>query len=212
MKKLIFTLMILGMGISLASAQETRFGFTAGGTLGQIRTNTENGKHISDCLVGFSAGVVADFPLSKSFSFQPSLQFLQKGGSESAGDGSDHIRLNYLDMPLNFIYRAPGTGGHFIAGIGPDLSLGLSGTETLKYNGISMSDKINFGSGDNNLKTLEFCGNVLVGYEWKGGFFLQANFNMGFNSLFNDSANPNSTEYWKNNYYGLRLGYFFGGK
>ena len=122
---------------------------------------------------------------------------------------TSNIRFNDLELPLNFIYRAPGTGGHFVAGLGPTLAYALSGRETYKYNGETNSGKIDFGSGDDKLKPLEFGGNMLIGYEWKGGFFVQANYNMGFTSLLNYSQNSGTSNYWKNNYFGLRIGCFF---
>jgi hypothetical protein len=212
MKKLIFTLMVSIALAPLAKAQNARFGFTGGGTLGYISLKTENGKNSTSTLFGFSAGAVADLPLSSKFSFQPSLEFLQKGGSQSGEGATSDIRLNNLELPLNFIYRAPGKDGHFVVGLGPSLSYSLSGKESDTYNGETSSGKIHFGSGDDELKPLEFCGNVLVGFEWKSGFFLQANYSMGLTSLFNDSQNPGSSEYWHNNFAGLRFGYFLGRK
>jgi Outer membrane protein beta-barrel domain len=214
MKKMMIAVMVCISIIPFANAQNAKFGFTAGGTLGWMRNVTENGdKNTSSTVPGFSAGVVGDLPVGTKFSFQPALSFLQKGLSQSESGINFSMHLNYLEMPLNFIYKAPGKEGHFVVGLGPTLSYGLSGTTKVTDNGITDNGKVHFGSSMDDYKPFEFSGNVLIGYEWKAGFFIQANYNMGFSNLFHyDSQYPNDPESLKNSYVGLRFGYFLGQK
>jgi hypothetical protein len=64
---------------------------------------------------GFTAGVVYGLHIGNNIRFIPSLNFTQKGGhyKESIEGESfeDKLTLNYLDLPLNFVYDA---GGFFI--------------------------------------------------------------------------------------------------
>jgi Outer membrane protein beta-barrel domain len=214
MKKMMITLLVCVTITTLAKAQTAKFGFTAGGTLAWMRTVSENGdKSTSNTVPGFSAGVVGDLPVGKMFSFQPALSFTQKGLAESNNGIDLSMHLNYLELPLNFIYKAPGKVGHFLVGLGPTLSYGLSGTTTAIDNGTTYKGKVNFGSSDEDYKPLEFSGNILIGYEWKSGFFFQANYNMGFSNLFHyDSQYPSDPGSLKNSYVGLRFGYFLGRK
>jgi len=206
MKKLILTLVVFTALMPLAKAQNARFGFTAGATLATYKTNVDNISATSNSKLGFSVGFTADIPMSSTFSFQPALQFLQKGGKESNGTFDLTTTMNYLELPLNFIYKAPGTGGHFLIGLGPSLAYGLGGTVSASSGGQSESTSLHFG-GDGNLKAFEFGGNILTGYEWNSGFFVQLNYNMGFSNI-----SPDSQSSFKNNYFGLRLGYFLKGK
>jgi hypothetical protein len=202
------------MMLPLAKAQKAKFGFVAGGTLGWMRNESETGiKNTSGTLPGFNAGVIGDLPVGNKFSIQPSLSFLQKGQSNS-GDGGDlTMRLNYLELPLNFIYRAPGKDGHLVVGLGPTLSYGLSGKATFKISGQESSSDVHFGNSQEDFKPFEMGANILAGYEWKHGFFMQLNYNMGFSNLFpSDPQFPNDPQYLKNSYVGLKIGYFLGQK
>lgn len=212
MKKLISTLLVCITLMPLVNAQKAKFGFTAGGTLAWQRNESETGVlNTSGTLAGFSAGVVGDIPVGSKFSFQPALSFLQKGQSNSVEGIDFSMRLNYLELPLNFIYRAPGTNGHFIIGLGPTFSYGLSGTVTVTDNGVKSSGDVHFGNSQEDYKPFEMGADILAGYEWKSGFFMQAVFNMGFSNLFpSDPQFPNDPEYLKNSYVGLKFGYFLG--
>jgi hypothetical protein len=214
MKKMMITMLVCISIIPFVHAQKDKFGFTAGATFGWMRNESETGeKTVSGVLPAFSFGVVGDLPVGSKFSFQPALSFLQKGQSNSDGGNSSTLRLNYLEMPLNFLYKAPGTKGHFVIGLGPAFSYGLSGTLSATYGGETASAHVHFGNSDEDYKAFEISGNVLAGYEWKSGFFFQVNYNMGFSNLFPyDSNYPNDSEYLKNSYVGIRLGYFLGQK
>src|SRR5580765_4027492 len=118
MKNFILTLLVLIALVPFAKAQKASFGVTGGTTYSQVRLSDAESKDNTNYLFGLSVGVTADLPLGKNFSFQPALQFLQKGGREKSdfNDETITIKLNYLDLPLNFLYRAPGTNGHFVVG------------------------------------------------------------------------------------------------
>jgi hypothetical protein len=107
---------------------------------------------------------------------------------------------------LNFLYKTPAGSGSFFGGIGPDLGYGLSGTA--KSGG--ESEDVHFGSSDDDdYKAFEFSGNILAGYEFSNGFFVSANYNHGFSNILNGADSDVSA---KNNYFGIRLGYKFGGQ
>ena len=200
MKNFILTLLVLITLFPFAKAQKASFGVTAGTTFSQVRLSDNESKDNTNYLFGFSAGVTADLPLGKNFSFQPALQFLQKGGREKSdffgNDATITIRLNYLDLPLNFLYRAPGTNGHFVVGLGPSVSVGLSGKDKISSSDGTEEEDIHFGSGSDHLKAFELGGNILMGYEWKSGFSVQANYNHGLSNNSNDSDTK-----WKSAYF-----------
>jgi len=211
MKKLFFTMFVCTMLIPFAHAQSPRFGFTVGGTLASYRTNVDDMSATSSSTLGFSVGAIADIPVGETFTFQPSLQFLQKGGEESHDIGGttykSTLHINYLELPLNFLYKTPGKEGNFVFGLGPCLAYGLGGTEKASGGGMDESTSIKFGTNEAFQNAFEFSGNIVAGYHWASGFLLQANYNIGFTNLWSSDNGS-----YKNNYFGLRVGYLFGGK
>ena len=83
---------------------------------------------------GFSAGAAFNFQLNKTFSLQPEVNFVQKGGNNyfRQGDGGfqnkiEHsIRLNYIELPV-ILRIAVGTGKRFYLNVGPFVAMGISG-------------------------------------------------------------------------------------
>ena len=158
--------------------------------------------------MGFNAGIMADVPVGKDFSFQPGLSFLQKGGKTSesffGATISSTTSLNYLELPLNFVYKIKSKTGSFLIGAGPCMSYALSGkNKVTDGSGNTESHNIKFGSSDSSdLKRFEFSGNILAGYEFAGGFFASINYNIGLSNL-----DPQGGTKAKNYYAGLRIGY-----
>jgi hypothetical protein len=205
MKKL-FILQIALCSLITMNAQNVRFGITAGTSIASQKFKASGISISGDSKVGFTAGVLADLGLSENFVFQPGLNFVQKGSKISSGGVTATQTLNYIELPLNALYKTSAGSGSFFAGIGPALGYGFGGTA--KSDGESQD--IHFGSSDNDdYKPFEFSGNILAGYEFSNGFFVSANYNHGFSNILNGGDADQSA---KNNYFGIRLGYKFGGE
>jgi Outer membrane protein beta-barrel domain len=208
MKKITLPVFVFTIFISsTVHAQKARIGFSAGATLAQAKTAVDNQKDKSDLHLGFALGVVADVSLGEQFSFQPALNILQKGGKDNQTMNGviykSAITLNYLELPLNFVYHDKGKKGHFIAGIGPSLAYALSGKAKISSGDQTESVKLKIGNGtDDDLKPFEFGGNVLAGYESSNGIFVTVNYNFGLSNVSTDSQST-----LKNSYFGLRIGY-----
>jgi hypothetical protein len=211
MKRIILPVLAFTLIFSFTiHAQKARIGFSAGATLAQAKTEVDNQKDKSDLHLGFTLGVVTDISLGKQFSFQPALNFVQKGGKENQTiNGVNYkstITLNDLELPLNLIYRSKGEKGHFIAGIGPSLAYALSGKVKISSGGQTESAKLKIGNGtEDDLKPFELAGNVLAGYESNKGLFVTLNYNIGLSNISTDASST-----WKNSYFGLRIGYYIG--
>ncbi len=187
------------------SAQTAKFGVTGGITIASQKFKSSGISITSDSKVGFTVGLLADLGLSENFAFQPGLNFTQKGSKFSSAGESVTQTLNYIELPLNFLYKAPAGSGSFFAGIGPVLNYGISG----KAKSSGVSEDINFGSSDNDdYKAFEFSGNILAGYEFSNGFFADVSYNLGLSNILNGGDSENSA---KNRYFGIRIGYQFGG-
>lgn len=215
MKKFIAITVFTTLILIKATAQTPTFGIDAGVTLSSIIVKVDNDKTNSKSKIGFTAGIVSDIPLGKSISFRPALHFTQMGGVEKESEESvtvkEKITLNYIELPLNFVYKAEAPTSTFFAGLGPSLSYGISGKDKLEISGEDSEDTdINFGnSDDDDLKPFNVGGNVIAGFEFAGGLFIAANYNLGLSNLFIDGDSNNS---FRTSYAGLRIGYLFGGK
>lgn len=208
MKKIILSVALIA-GIVTALSAQTRFGINAGVVLANLKGEEAGEEQELDSKIGLTAGIRADVPLSENFRFRPGLNFVQKGGKEEFDFLGTQIKstitLNYLELPLNFVYNADAGKGKFFIGAGPVFGFGLSGKTKFESGGDESTEDINFGDGEEEVKSFEFAGNVLAGYECASGLYFQANYNPGFSNLSNSSDSE-----LKTTYFGFRVGYFFG--
>jgi hypothetical protein len=206
MKKILFAALLV-VSVNAVMAQ-TKFGVKMGPNWANW-TVKEDGQRDDEfkSRFGFHAGFVADIGISSNFSFQPQLLYVNKGSAIDHGDHTDNAVMNSIDIPLNFLYKAPSSGGTFFVGGGPNLGFNLSGTMKSDEH---ENEKIEIGSDVGQLKGFDFGLNFLAGYELKNGLFFSANYTPGLTNLANVPSGVDYTA--RSNYFGLSVGYFFGGK
>jgi len=158
----------------------------------------------------FNIGVDYEIAVAPDFYFAPGLLFASKG-SKSEWEGVDveeTMTLNYLEVPLNLVYKPVLGSGNLIVAFGPYLGYGLGGKYKLEGSegGVSASveEDITFGSNeDEDLKPLDVGANIGFGYMFGAGLSLQFNTQLG---LVNISHGDDAV---KNTGFGLSLGYRF---
>src|SRR5215212_4143226 len=123
--KTITTLLTLMILVTSDLSAQTKIGLTGGVTFANVTIKSEGISVSPKMRTGFTAGLFTDCPLSSDFSFQPALNFVQKGFSTKDDAFSDKVSYNYVEVPLNFVYNSKG----FFIGAGPSMSFGLSGKE-----------------------------------------------------------------------------------
>jgi len=212
MKKLFFIALVCVTSHFTVKAQNTRFGFTAGTTFNNYKAKADSTNESGKPKTGITIGVLVDIPVSKHFSFQPAVNFLQKRTTdEETPGGGTRLSVNCIEVPLNFLYNTRGNSGNFFIGAGPSVAIALSG----KY---KISDDVNppvsldvkFGKGDDdNMKRLDMGANFMTGYCFSNGLFLSANYNMGLSNLFPGGSTDGTL---KSHYFGIKLGYLLKGK
>jgi hypothetical protein len=208
MKKIFCLFIVLIALMNFSIAQKTAIGIQAGSTFASYKATLDNVSITSKTKVGFTAGLTLSAPLGKSFSFRPELNFVQKGGKYSEEGYSDKVMLNYIELPLNFVYNTSSSRRGFFIGAGPALNLGVSGKDKWNDGSESGEDDIKFGSdGDYDFQALEIGLNVLAGYQFSGGFFIAANYSAGLNNI--SLENPGEDTKYHNRYFGIRIGYMF---
>lgn len=190
-------------------AQDIRVGISAGPVLSDMRSKVDGEKEKTDIKFGFSAGLVVNIAISDNISIQPGLQFVQKGGKGKDEEESVTLTLNYIEVPVNFIYNFGETTSSFFVGAGPSFGVGISGKLKYKAGDYAGSAKIKFGSneGEDNFKRMDIGANILAGYNISKSLFISANYTHGFSNLV---VGGNEVGKLSNRYCSVKVGWLFG--
>jgi hypothetical protein len=208
-------------------------------TFGQLKLGIEGGYNISQFsqkgsnqqyydlsnINGFNVGIVAEEKLRKHFFLQTGLSFTEKGSekittSYANSGASTTIKLNYLELPLNLVYKLKlNHSVTALLGAGFYGAMGISGTEkganTIKDPNTGtivpvseINNKVKFSNNttqvDNNItyvEPIDMGYNVLAGLEWKN-FQFKASLNNGFTSIY-----PTGSTTFHNNVYSFSIAY-----
>lgn len=232
MKKIINTLILITVASYIGIAQDVKppmgepsFGFYGGINFQNINGKDASGTKLENSLVTkFHIGVNEEIPIAPEFFFQVGLQYIGKGAKgpipyrytdltvPHTTTITREISMNYLEMPLNLVYKPLVGKGNFILGGGPYVGYAISGKA--KYTGSpAPSDRdITFtkttpDNDENNLanfKHLDVGGNFFFGYQFLSGFNVIFNSQLGLVDI-NSDVNTKLSN--KNTGFGLSLGY-----
>jgi hypothetical protein len=209
MKTITTFMMLMILLTSRSLSAQTTVGLTGGASFANVTAKAEGISVSAKMKTGFTAGLFVNFPLSSNFSFQPALNFVQKGSKSSDDTYSEKTNFNYFEVPLNFVYNNSG----FFAGAGPSISFGLSGRDKfIDKIDASRSEnvKVKFGSDDDQAKRLEFGVNALTGYKTVSGFLFAINYNLGLSNLMNRNPDDEGGTI-KNKYFAIKIGFLLNG-
>ena len=230
MKKRISLIVVMVLGTIFSQAQQktpptggASFGLRAGVNFQNINGKDENGDKLkNDMLTGFNVGVNAEIPVGIDFYFQPGLLYTIKGAkSEDVIPGQSFnttLKISYLEIPLNFLYKPMLGKGHLILGFGPYVAFGIGGKATYEGGGSSLSEKIKFQktvkSSDPDdvvyIRPMDAGANMLVGYEFGNRVSFQLNTQLGLakiNPEYEGASNDEASA--KNTGFGFSLGFRF---
>ena len=213
MNKFFFIGILTILSVSASFAQ-VKIGVTAGLNASDLIENGSGTNH--NYKAGFQTGVVADFSISDNFSIIPELLYSQRGAisklKTTDKDGkklltSKSLNLNYLQLPINMAYKINlGNSSKLMIFAGPYLGYGISGkvkseakSDKKKNNN---SDKIKFGSKEEEVKPLDFGVNAGIGYQFENVFF-KLQYNPGLINL-----NNKKNHSLKNTNVAVSVGYY----
>lgn len=220
-KLCLITLMFL-FATSLTFAQRTENSKTSFGILGGVNLQNLNGEDAggdkleNSMIVGFHIGVNAQIPFAPEFYFQPGLMFSTKGGQNEDGLLTDTYKLSYIELPLNFVYKARLGSGYFMLGFGPYLAYGIGGKASFEGGPVTVESDIEFKNeievGDPlttvYFKPFDAGANIFFGYELASGPFIQLNAQLGMiNIMPDDKRFPDNDATIKNTGFGVSVGY-----
>jgi hypothetical protein len=190
MKKLLVASLVVLFAIS-ANAQ-FKLGIKGGLNVANMKVTGEDSKS----LMGFHGGLIADLSLGP-IAVQPGVLFSQKGAKSSVSD--DKSTLNYIDIPINVMYKIGLPGVKVLLLAGPTISYALNGKNTI---GGTSSD-IEFGSGEGQLKKTDMGLNIGAGIQV---LKLQGtiNYTFGLTNLSNTEG-----ETIKNNVFSVSVAFLF---
>jgi hypothetical protein len=216
MKRHIFSILTVLMITGVATAQDMRFGLLGGVNLQNINGKDNGGDKLENTLIpGFHAGVNILIPIADQIYFQPGLLFSSKGAELFDNDLLDFlntkIRMNYLEVPLNLVYRGQLGDNFILLGLGPYLAYALNGNLIIG----DTKTELNF---DNEvgvftglvMRRFDAGANIFAGYELGNGLFFQLNAQLGLLNINPEVTSADNDERaWKNTGFGLSAGYRF---
>lgn len=208
MKTRILTIaLLLTLSAPFALGQAAEKGKTSFAILGGINFQNLNGKFSSgdklanDMLLAYHLGVNVQIPIVPEFCFQPGLMFAVKGAKNTTtifgAEFTDKTKINYIEMPLNLVYKGALGNGFIMIGFGPYLAYGISGKQTFEGDSFTLERGIDYNAFDAG-------GNIFAGYEMASGIFLQLDTQLGMVNI-----NPDDEPTTKNTGFGLSFGYRF---
>lgn len=211
------TLLVIITGLAYtATAQKITYAVSAGVSYANTYIKPLNPKKEGEGLGyknGFTGGITANIPFSNFFSFQPGINYVQKGFKYAKDQYTVKLTAEYIEVPLHIMFNTRNRdidrkGEDFFFGIGPSIAFGLSGKMEYRDDTSRTADKIKFGSSENdNLKRFDLGADIVMGCMFSNNFFFSLNYNIGFSNLSVDKDLR-----WRNNYLGFKIGYSFGGK
>jgi len=215
MKKLLLSLALVTGLSAIALAQEpVKFGVKAGLALPSQTTSAMGLSISTSSKTSFYVGAVADISLSPIFSLQPGLTYVGKGGkvdfsemAEEAGlepgdfeELKQTINFSYLELPVNLVANFNAGTGKVFVGAGPYAAYALSGNAKAG----DLKEDAEFGSGEDQVKRMDFGINFLGGYQLSNGLNIHAGYGLGLSNLEN-----NSNTATKNRVFSFGLGFMF---
>ena len=182
-----------------------QFGIQAGGVISKLKSKSDDFSYEPDSRTGFTGGITYRMPIGKTFSFQPGLNWTQKGFKDEYEDGAEaKVIYNYLEIPLYFLYTGSSSSG-FYAGVGPSFNIGMSGKYKYKEDGQEEEEDIEFGD---DIKGFHMAINAQAGYKFGNGLALNAFVAQSITNSAADYETSDREVKISMFSYGLRVGYF----
>lgn len=199
MKKYILSTIIIVGTLLTANAQQ--LGAKAGVNFSNI---TGDLNALYEGRVSFHIGVVAEFEISETFSFQPELLYSSQGAKiESVSGYYEHVNiLSYLNIPLMAKY-------YLVKGlsieVGPQVGFLVSAKRKHEYRGVTGIGKEDI----ENTNVIDFGLNFGLGYKLDNGLNFDTRYNLGLTNIFKDVEGEVLNLNSHNGVIQLSVGYFF---
>lgn len=180
MKKILLSAFAI-ISFSLLTEAQVRIGIKAGGNISKQHVNVSHGNSIfsNDKYKSFHAGLISEFTIAERFYLQPQLLYSRRGSTllSSTGAADTKVRINYIDVPVNLVYKLPVSFGKIFGGAGAAFSYGFGGK--LEQNG-QKSKVYNSHEWKREDVSLSFT----AGVEFNNGLFASINSQKGLMDVY----------------------------
>lgn len=193
------------------TANRTTFGIRAGVNFQNINGKNVNGDELENGITtGFHGGLNAEIPVGTGSYLQPGVLYSMKGAEQK--DTDNKVKLSYIEVPINFVYKPILGTGNMVLGFGPYVAWGIGGKG--EANGterdVEFTDTYQVGGSPYQFKRFDAGGNLLAGYEFANKVSFQVNAQLGLVNINPElSGVSGDKSKWRNTGFGLSLGYRF---
>jgi len=188
MKKISLALVTIFSYSSLVAQEKPVFGLKAGLNVADI--HIQNVDNAYNSRLGFHAGGVAHFHLSRKVAFQPEIQFSAQG-AEYKGSNNE-VSLSYINIPLMFQYMF---NNGFRIEAGPQVGLMVNAEDKI---GNLELDR------DNDFKGTDVSVGLGLNYLTYSGLGFGGRYNFGLNNIYETGSND-----YANRVFQLSIFYMF---
>ncbi len=224
--KIVTILTILIVSAATLQAQ-VQFGLLGGVNFQNISGQDDDGVEFQNSLmIGFHGGANVNIPVAPDFYLQPGVLYSLKGAktndafvsTKASGDKSTTVKLSYIEVPINFLFRPQFGDGHILLGFGPYVAFAIDGSAKYQSGSISLEYDVRFAKTVSELnddlfpyyKRLDAGANLYAGYEFSMGLFLQFNTQLGLLKINSDVEGDTGEQLIKRNTgFGLSAGFRF---
>lgn len=190
------------------TASGTTFGLRAGVNFQNITGKDAAGNDVDNGITtGFNAGLNAEIPIGSGTYIQPGVLYSMKGAEAKNTDNK--VKLSYVEIPVNFLYKPILGTGNMLLGFGPYVGFGIGGTQEIN----NVERDVEFVSDYEpanpapQFNRVDAGANFLAGYEFANNLSFQLNAQLGLVNINPEIAGDKSK--LKNTGFGLSLGYRF---
>jgi Outer membrane protein beta-barrel domain len=216
-KKIILLATVFSLFAACSYAQKSSAIIRGGVNLANVSNKDNGGYDDSKMLTSWQAGVIGDFNLTEFLAIQPGLLYTGKGIKFEGNGETLTFNPQYLELPVNLVFKTPTGAAKFFAGAGPYVAMGVGG----KFKGegaIDFERKIDFSDDDPltadeedagafKVKRFDYGLNGLVGVE-VSNLVITANYGLGLAKI-QSGANSSSDDANKHRVLSLTLGFKF---
>ena len=194
MKKLILVALFVSSFVIVHAQKKVSFSIRTGYGAYTIHGRLPGGENF--WLKPEECNVIAtdiEFPIARKVYLQPGIQYNQKGanfdnylymGQHYKGD----VKLSYVEIPVNIVFKPKLGSGHFFIGAGPYLGRGIGreagvqqGVYIVKFKTDVSSDEV--AENPFYFSPWDAGANFITGYQFRSNLFLQLNGQVGMKRI-----------------------------
>ena len=211
-KVLLIALTTTISALSLKAQDKTTIGVRAGINFQNITGKDAAGNKIDNKIkAGINIGLNAEVPIAEDFYVQPGILFSTKGAKDKTYR-KINVRLSYLEIPINILFKPELGDGKLLLGFGPYLGIAVGGSFT-DANGhkekYKFAGKVTASEASTHIymRPLDFGFNFLAGYELSNKVSVQLNAQLGISNIKTKVEGYSDKTKYKNTGFGISVGY-----